>query len=193
MGAETRIGKVLGQDRFLSRVAGVRAISGTGRGLLLVGAAVLLTSLLLPSLTWFTLSSARSELPTGTYTSFQTTELVRSLAGEPVPLLGYVAWIGYAWLFVCAAAAIAASGIGERIRRFGASGILVLLLFAGLLFLTAYQLNEPLAGDNAAVTLGYGFVAAVAGAALVEAGGRLPSAMPTKRGVPAAAMGKGRA
>jgi hypothetical protein len=113
-------------------------ISGTGRGLLVLGAALLLTSLLgsvlfpsLPLSAWFTISGTRSELPAGSYTGIQATQLLNTLANGPY------AWIAFGWLLVCAAAAIAISGIGERTRNFGTSGILVLLLYAGILFLAA--------------------------------------------------------
>jgi hypothetical protein len=169
-------------------VAGVRALSGGGRGLLVVGAAALLASLLLPQLTWFSLSGARPELPTGTYTGIQSTRTLQALAEGPYAWIGFASWIGFAWLFVCATAAIAIAGIGERTRRFGVSGILILLVYAGLLYFTAYRLNLPISGENAAVSIGYGFVAAVVGCALIEAGSRWPSRVPLRAELPAIAL-----
>jgi hypothetical protein len=103
---------------------------------------------------------------------------------------GPYAWIAFGWLILCAAAAIAIGGSGERTRNFGTSGILVLLLYAGLLYLAAYQYNQQAAGGNAVISVGYGFVVAVVACILIEAGARLPSAVPIRRHVPAVGSGQ---
>jgi hypothetical protein len=174
-------------------MVGFRKISGAGRGLLVLGSALLLTSLfgsiLVPSLpgsTWFTISGTRRELAAGSYSGIQITQLLNTIANGPY------AWIGFAWLLVCAAAAIAISGIGERTRNFGTSGIVVLLLYAAILFVAAYQYNQQAPGGDAAVSIGYGFVLAVIACALIEAGARLRSAVPARRRVPAVGVGQER-
>lgn len=166
----------------------VGTTSGGGRALLVTGSAVLLASLLLPlpPLTWFTLSGATRELPVGTYTGVQITGLLASLVEGPFALIGVLAWAGLALLFVSATAAIAVAGMARGTRHIGTLGLLILLLYAGVLYLTAYRLNLPLIGSDAAVSIGYGFVAAVLGCALIEAGGRLPRAVPMRRPVPSA-------
>jgi uncharacterized membrane protein (DUF485 family) len=166
-------------------------ISGAGRGLLIFGAALLLLSLLgpvfdssLPLSTWFTISGSRPDLPAGPYTGLQITRLLNQWAAGPY------AWFAFGWLTVCAAAALAISGIGERIRNFGTSGILALLLYAVFLFLAAYQSNQQAPGGNAAISVGYGFVLAVVSCVLIEAGARLPGAVPMRRHAPAAGSGQ---
>ena len=172
-------------------MVGFRRISGAGRGLLVLGAALLLMSLfgsvLLPSLPlsgWFTISGTRAELPAGPYTAIHATQLLNNLANGPY------AWIAFGWLLVCAAAALAISGIGERTRNFGTSGILVLLLYAAILFVAAYQYNQAAPGGDAAISIGYGFVVAVIACILIEAGARLPSTVPSRRRVTAAGTGQ---
>src|SRR5881396_1014108 len=120
-------------------MVGMRRISGAGRGLLVLGAALLLVSLfgnaLFPASTyfnWFTISGSRPELPAGTYTGIHATELLNTLANGP-----YM-WVAFGWLLVCVTAAIAIAGIGQRTRHFGTLGILVVLLYAALLFVVAY-------------------------------------------------------
>src|SRR2546427_256230 len=119
----------------------MRRISGAGRGLLVLGAALLLVSLfgnlVFPStyVTWFTLSGNQPQLPAGAYTGIQVTELLNTLVSGP-----YL-WIAFGSLLVSAAAAIAIGGIGERTRHFGTFGVLVLLLYAGLLYVAADQYN----------------------------------------------------
>src|SRR5467141_215062 len=167
---------------------GSRRLSGLGRGLLAVGAGGLLVSLFgnlfFPSVSyfsWFTISGTRPELPAGSYTAIQATDLLNALANGP-----YM-WIAFGWLLACAGAAIAIAGIGQKTRNFGLSGILVLLLYAALLFVGAYQYNQLAPGGDAAISIGYGLVAAVASCAVIEAGARLPSAVPTRARVPAVA------
>ncbi|HYY47725.1 MAG TPA: hypothetical protein VFA17_03485 [Thermoplasmata archaeon] len=169
-------------------MAGVRGVSGAGRGLLVVGAAALLASLLVPSLTWFTVSGTKTELPAGTYTGIQTAQLLSGLAPAPYTLFGYLAWAAYALLFVAVTAALAVAGMGRRTRNVGTASILLLLLEGALLYVTAYGLSLPASGAPAVLSVGYGFVAAVAGAALIEAGGRIPGRVPMAVGMPATTM-----
>lgn len=165
-------------------MAGVGAVSGGGRALLVLGAAVLLASLVVPLLTWFTVSGDSSRFPGGTYTSFQSAGLLTSLVEGPWAPIGLLSYVGFGLLLVCATAGLAAAGMGRRTRNVGSLGIVISLLFAGLLYLTAYRMNLPLTGSDAAISIGYGFVAAVAGSALLEAGGRWPRAVPTRRPLP---------
>ena len=85
----------------------MRRISGAGRGLLVLGAALLLVSLfgnlVFPStyVAWFTLSGNQPQLPAGAYTGIQVTELLNTLVSGP-----YL-WIAFGSLLVSAAAAIA--------------------------------------------------------------------------------------
>jgi len=169
---------------------GVKRISGAGRGLLALGAALLLVSLfgslVFPStyFTWFTISGSRPELPAGPYTGIQTTGLLNTLVSGP-----YL-WIAFGMLLVCVAAAIAIAGIGERTRHFGTFGILLLLLYAGLLYVAANQYNQQSPGGNAAISIGYGFVATVAACVLIEAGARLPKAVSIRPRAPAVESGR---
>jgi hypothetical protein len=171
---------------MIRHMAGVRGISGAGRGLLLVGAAGLLASLLLPQLTWFTISGTKPGLPSGTYTGFQTTELLRSLVAGEYAWIGYVAWAAFGLLLVAVTAALAVAGMGRRTRFVGAGGLLLLLIQGAVLYFTAYGLNLPPSDTPAVLSVGYGFVAAVVGSALIEAGGRLPSRVPMMAAAPAA-------
>ena len=168
----------------------MRRISGAGRGLLGLGAALLLVSLfgslVLPStyVTWFTLSGNQPALPAGSYTGIQATELLNTLVSGP-----YL-WIAFGCLLVSVAAAIAIGGIGQRTRHFGTFGVLVLLLYAGLLYVAAYQYNQQAPGGNAAIAIGYGFLTAMAASVLIEVGARLPSAVPVRARVPAVGSGR---
>jgi hypothetical protein len=173
---------------------GVRRISGAGRGLLVVGAGLLLLSLFgalfFPSMgvfNWFTISGNRPELLAGSYTGIQVTELLNTLANGP-----YL-WIAFAWLLVCAGTAIAIAGIGQKTPHFGTTGVVVLLLYAALLFLVAYKYNQQSPSTTAAISIGYGFVMSVAAAILIEAGARLPAPVPTRARVPAAGAGQEKA
>jgi len=164
-----------------------RRLSGAGRGLLVLGAALLLVNFFgiallpsLPSLPWFAVSGNRPELPVGSYNALQTTQLVNQLVNGPY------AWLAFGLLLVVAMAGIAIAGIGERTRHFGTAGILVLLIYAAVLYLAAYQYNQQAAGSNAAITIGYGFVLAVIACALIEAGARWPSPVPMRARVPTA-------
>jgi len=172
----------------------MRRISGAGRGLLVLGAALLLVSLfgslVLPStfpstyVTWFTLSGNQPQLPAGSYTGIQVTELMNTLVSGP-----YL-WIAFGSLLVSAAAAIAIGGIGERTRHFGTFGVLILLLYAGLLYVAAYQFNQQAPGGDAAISIGYGFLTAMAACVLIEAGARLPSSVSVRARVPTVSSGR---
>jgi hypothetical protein len=169
-------------------MVGVRSISGAGRGLLLVGAAGLLASLVLPQLAWFTISGTKPELPSGTYTGFQTTQLLTSLVSGQYAWVGYAAWAAFALLLAAVTAALAVAGMGRRTRNVGSGAILLLLLEGAVLYFMAYGLNLPPSGAPGVLSVGYGFVAAVVGSALIEAGGRLPSRVPTMVGLPVGAF-----
>jgi hypothetical protein len=161
-------------------------VSGGGRALLVLGAAVLLASMVLPLplLAWFTVSGDSPEFPEGSYTSFQSAVLLNSLGEGPWAPIGLLSYAGFGALLICATAGLAAAGMGRRTRNVGTLGIAISLLFAGLLYLTAYRLNLPLTGPEAAISIGYGFVAAIAGGALLEAGGRWPRAVAMRRPLP---------
>ena len=184
---DTKVLKLLGGNRVQYIMVGARRLSGAGRGLLVLGAALLLVNFFgiallpsLPSLPWFAVSGNRPELPVGSYNALQTTQLVNQLANGPY------AWLAFGLLLVVAMAGIAIAGIGERTRHFGTAGILVLLIYAAVLYLAAYQYNQQAAGSNAAITIGYGFVLAVIACALIEAGARWPSPVPMRARVPTA-------
>src|SRR2546430_5879978 len=85
----------------------------------------------------------------------QATELLNTLVSGP-----YL-WIAFGSILVCVAAAIAIAGIGERTRHFGTFGIIVLLLYAALLYIAAYQYNQQAAAGDAAISIGYGLIVAV--------------------------------
>jgi len=166
-------------------MAGAVRVSPAARVLLVVGAVVLLLSLFL--VPWFTVTGSRAELPAGTYTGVGTTELLNGLAKGPW------AWIAFAWFIVSAIAAIAVAAVGRRTHNLGTSGILVLVLYAILLLVAANLVNQQASGANAGIGFEYGFVAAVVGSALIEAGSRFPVPAPMKPGVPAEEVGRDRA
>jgi hypothetical protein len=164
---------------------GMRKLSGGGRGLLVLGAALVLVSVLgyafyqsSTFFTWFTISGNRTNLPAGSYNGIETTQLLNNVLTVPI------AWLALAWLFVCATAAIAVAGMGRPTHNFGLSALLILLLYVALLFLDANVLNQQTSAGTASISLGYGFVVAAIACILIEAGGRLPSAVPTRRRVP---------
>lgn len=159
-------------------------VSPVARVLLVVGAALLLYSLFLP---WFTVTGSRPELPAGDYTGVGSTELLNLLAKGPW------AWIAFGWLLVCSVVAMAVAALGRRTHNFGTSGILVLVLYAILLLVAANLVNQQAAGSNAGISFMYGFVAAIAGSALIEAGSRFPRPARAKVGIPAEVAGKERA
>jgi len=69
----------------------------------------------------------------------------------------------------------------------------VLVLYAILLLVAANLVNQQASGANAGIGFEYGFVAAVVGSALIEAGSRFPVPAPMKPGVPAEEVGRDRA
>ncbi|TLZ44354.1 MAG: hypothetical protein E6K19_04715 [Methanobacteriota archaeon] len=99
---------------------------------------------------------------------------------------GYAAWAAFGLLLVAVTAAIAVAGMGRRTRFVGAGALLLLLIEGVVLYLKAYGLGLPPSDTPAVLSVGYGFVAAVVGSALIEAGGRLPSRVPTMMPAPAA-------
>src|SRR2546423_1303 len=120
------------------------------------------------AVTWFTLSGNQPALPAGSYTGIQATDLLNTLVSGP-----YL-WIAFGSLLVCVAAAIAIAGFGERTRHFGTFGIIVLLLYAALLYIAAYQYNQQAPAGDGAISIGYGLIVAVVACVLIEAGARLP-------------------
>src|SRR5436189_6397644 len=103
-------------------MVGARRLSGAGRGLLVLGAALLLVNFFgiallpsLPSLPWFTVSGNRPELAVGSYDALQSTRLLNGIANGPY------AWLAFGWLLVVSMAGIAIAGIAERTRHFGTS------------------------------------------------------------------------
>src|SRR5207302_917249 len=89
------------------------------------------------------------------------------------------------------------SGAGRGLLVLGAAlllvslfGVLILLLYAGLLYVAAYQFNQQAPGGDAAISIGYGFLTAMAACVLIEAGARLPSAVPVRPRVPAVSSGR---
>lgn len=168
--------KVLVAGPLVQGVAGMRRISASGRALLVAGAVVLFGSLFY--LPWFVVSGTRADLPPGTYDGIGSTGLANTLLGGPW------AWIAFVWLVVSAIAGLAIAVLGRKTRRLGTLGIIVLLLYAFLLVLAPTYLNLPASTGTASVTIAYGFVAAVLGSALIEAGARLPHMMPSRYEVP---------
>ena len=150
-------------------MAGMRVISAGGRALLVAGAAVLLGSLFV--LPWFQVSGTRPDLPAGTYGGMGSTELVNTLLSGPW------AWIAFLWLLVSAFLAVGIAAVGRKTRRIGTSGIVVSLLYALLLVVAPPYLNPQALSGTVSVSFGYGFVAAVLGSALIEAGARWPRAV----------------
>src|SRR6266704_784551 len=159
-------------------MAGMRVISAGGRALLIAGAAVLLGSLFV--LPWFAVSGTRPDLPAGTYGGMGSTELVNALLGGPW------GWVAFLWLVVAAFLAIGIAAVGRKTRRIGTSGIIVLLLYALLVVAPPY-LNPQASSGTVSVSFGYGFVAGVLGAALIEAGARWPRPMAARYEVPTTA------
>jgi uncharacterized membrane protein YhaH (DUF805 family) len=142
-----------------------KAVSPTARGLFVIGAALLVVGLFLP---WFSVAGTQEKLPADTYTGVGTTELLNSLANGPYT------WIAFGWLLACAVIALIVAVVGRRAHNFGTSGVLVLVLYALLLYVAANLVNQQSAGANASVSLAYGFVVAIVGSALIEAGSRYP-------------------
>ncbi len=144
-----------------------------GRVLLAVGGALLLIGLFLP---WFDLGGNAAQLPAGAYTGVTTTTLLNDLAKGPY------AWIAFAWLLVCAIVAFAAAALGRKVANFGVSGVLVLVLYAILLFVAQNLVNQQTASASAAVSFTYGFIVAILGSAFIEAGMRMSVRPPAPAG-----------
>jgi len=160
-------------------MAGMSRISAGGRALLVAGAVLLLVSLF--SLPWFVVSGTRPDLPPGTYDGTGSTGLLNTLLGGPW------GWIAFVWLVVSSMVGLAVATLGRRTRSLGTLGMIVLLLYAVLLFVASPYLNPLGSTGTASVAFAYGFVTAVLGSALVEAGARLPHAMPRRYSEPTVA------
>lgn len=155
-----------------------RRLFPAGRALLAIGAVLLLFSLFQP---WFRLSGAQERLPAGEYTGVGMTTLLNGLAQGPW------AWAAFGWLGVCVIAAFAGAIVGRRVASFGTSGILVLVLYAILIFVAANLVNQGASSGLAEVSFVFGFFGAIVGSALIEAGSRVarPAAVPERKPVPA--------
>jgi len=149
-------------------MAGMMRTSAGGRALAVVGAIVLFGSLFF--LPWFVVSGTRPDLPPGTYDGLASTGLLNTLLGGPW------GWIAFVWLAVSAFLGLGVAAVGRKTRRLGTAGIIVLLLYALFLLVVPTYLNPQASSGTASVSFAYGFVAAVLGSALVEAGARLPRA-----------------
>jgi len=154
----------------------MRVISAGGRALVVAGAALLLGSLFV--LPWFRVSGTRPDLPVGTYGALGSTDLVNTLLSGPW------GWLAFLWLVVSAFLAFGIAVVGRKTRRIGTSGIAVLLLYAVLLVLAPPYLNPQASSGTVSVSFGYGFVAAVLGSALIEAGARWPRPVRARYEVP---------
>ena len=157
-----------------------RRLFPAGRAALGVGALLLLVSLFLP---WFVVTGAQERLSAGTYTGVGSTTLLNDLAQGPW------AWAAFGWLTVCVIAAFTSATMGRRVTNFGTSGILVLILFAILVYVAANLINEGVTAARADVTFAYGFFSALVGSALIETGTRIarPAGPPERKPVPATA------
>ena len=147
-----------------------------GRVLLAVGGVVLLVALFLP---WFDLAGNAASLPAGEYTGVTTTTLLNDLAKGPY------AWIALAWLLICSVVAFAAAALGRKVANFGVSGVLVLVLYAVLVLVAQNLVNQQTPAAAAGVSFAYGFVVAILGSALIEAGMRMTARKPTPAAAPA--------
>ena len=147
--------------------------------MVVVGAAMLLGSLFV--LPWFRVSGTRPDLPPGTYGGLGSTDLMNTLLSGPW------GWIAFICLVVSALLSFGIAAIGRKTRRIGTLGIVVLLLYALVLVVVPTYLSPQASTGTASVSFAYGFVAAVLGAALVEAGARWPRAMRGHYEVPTSA------
>ena len=150
-------------------MAGFKPISAGGRALLVVGATMLFGSLFV--LPWFQVSGTRPDLPPGTYGGVGSTDLVNTLLSGPW------GWIAFTWLVVSVFFALGIAAIGRKTRRVGTLSIVVLLLYALLIVVIPTYLSLQGSTGSASVGFAYGFVAAVLGAILIEAGARWPRAV----------------
>lgn len=160
-------------------MAGFRPISAGGRALLFAGAAVLFGGLFF--LPWFRVSGTRPDLLPGTYDGLGSTGLVNTLLSGPW------GWIAFLWLVFSVFLALGIGAIGRKTRRIGTVSIVVLLLYALLLVVIPTYLSPQGSAGTASVSFTYGFVAAVLGAALIEAGARWPRTVRGRYEVPTTA------
>ncbi len=163
-------------------MAGMKRISAGGRALLVVGAILLFGSLFF--LPWFVVSGTRPDLPPGTYNGIGSTSVLNTLLGGPW------GWIAFVWLVVSAMVGLGVAVLGRKTRRLGTLGMVVLLLYALFLVVVPTYLNPQGSTGTASVAFAYGFVTAVLGSALVEAGARLPRAVFGRYPAPTAAEGE---
>jgi|GEM_PF-3101746 len=151
-----------------------KSLFPVGRVLLLVGAVLLIISLFLP---WFLIGGPRTDVRAGTYDGVGLTNLLNDLAKGPY------AWAAFIWLILVVIFAVISAFVGRKFAMFGTSGILVLVLYAILIFVAANlaSSNDP-SGGTATVAFAYGFFLGILGSALIEAGARLkkPAAAPIR-------------
>src|SRR5438132_3401661 len=160
--------KVLGVVPRVRAMAGMTRTSAGGRALVVVGALMLFGSLFF--FTWFVVSGTRPDLPSGRYNGIGSTGLLNTLLGGPW------GWIAFVWLVVSAFLGLGVAALGRKTRRLGTAGMVVLLLYALFLVVVPTYLNPQGSTGTVSVSFAYGFVVAVLGSALVEAGARLPRA-----------------
>jgi len=155
-------------------MAETKTLFPVGRVLLLVGAVLLVVGLFLP---WFTIGGARQDVVAGSYTGVGLTTLLNDLANGPY------AWAAFVWLILVAVFGVMSAFVGRKFAMFGTSGILVLILYAILIYVAANLVSsQDPSGGTATISFAYGFILAVIGSALIETGARLkkpaPAAMP---------------
>ena len=102
---------------------------------------------------------------------------MRNLANGPY------AWAAFFWLILVAVFGVMSAFVGRKFAMFGTSGILVLILYAILIYVAAnLASSQDPSGGTATISFAYGFIFAVIGSALIETGARLkkpaPAAMP---------------
>ena len=143
-------------------MAETKTLFPVGRVLLLVGAVLLVVGLFLP---WFTISGNRQDVVAGEYTGVGLTNLLSDLANAPY------AWAAFIWLILVAIFGVMSAFVGRKFAMFGTSGILVLALYAILIYVAANLASsqDPWVG-TATVSLTYGFILAIIRSALIEAG-----------------------
>lgn len=142
----------------------------TGRLLLAVGGAMLLVGVLV--LPWFSIGGQQADFPPGDYDAYKTSDRLNVLSDGPW------AWLAYAYLFVVVILAFLFAGLGRKISNFGTSGILVLLLYAILVYVAIDLINRNATGGLATFGIAYGFVVAFVGTILIEVGSRLTKVAP---------------
>jgi len=160
--------KVLDVVPRVRAMAGMTRTSAGGRALVVVGAIMLFGSLFF--FPWFVVSGTRPDLPSGRYNGIGSTGLLNTLLGGPW------GWIAFVWLVVSAFLGLGVAALGRKTRRLGTAGMVVLLLYALFLVVVPTYLNPQGSTGTVSVSFAYGFVVAVLGSALVEAGARLPRA-----------------